>query len=132
MAVLVGKAAPDFKVTAVKDNAFDDNFTLSQYRGKYVVLFFYPMDFTFVCPTEIREFQTKYHEFAKLGAEVIGASTDSQHTHMAWLKTPKVQGGIEGVKYPLIADFNKSVAQAYDVLLPLAWPCERLLSSIKP
>jgi peroxiredoxin (alkyl hydroperoxide reductase subunit C) len=119
MAVLVGKEAPDFKVSAVKGNEIIDNFTLSQFKGqKYVVLFFYPLDFTFVCPTELHEFQAKAEEFNKLGAEVIGCSVDSPHTHMAWLNTPKKQGGIEGVKYPLLADLNKTVAQAYDVLLP--------------
>jgi peroxiredoxin (alkyl hydroperoxide reductase subunit C) len=119
MAVLVGKEAPEFKVSAVKGSEIMDNFTLSQFKGKkYVVLFFYPLDFTFVCPTELHEFQAKLEEFNKLDAEVIGCSVDSPHSHMAWLNTPKKQGGIEGVKYPILADLNKTVAQAYDVLLP--------------
>ena len=119
MAVLVGKEAPEFKVSAVKGSEIVDNFTLSQFKGKkYVVLFFYPLDFTFVCPTELHEFQAKLEEFNKLDAEVIGCSVDSPHSHVAWLNTPKKQGGIEGVKYPILADLNKTVAQAYDVLLP--------------
>lgn len=117
MAVLVGKEAPDFKETAVKQGELISDFTLSQFKGKkYVVLFFYPLDFTFVCPTEIHEFQAQYETFQKLGAEVIGCSVDSPHAHTAWLNTPKKQGGIEGVKYPLVADLNKHVANAYDVL----------------
>lgn len=119
MAVLVGKEAPDFKEAAVKNGEVMENFTLSQFKNqRYVVLFFYPMDFTFVCPTEIHEFQNKLAEFNKLGAEVIGVSVDSPHSHVAWLNTPKDKGGINGVKYPLVSDFNKSISQAYDVLLP--------------
>lgn len=119
MAVLVGKEAPDFKVKAVKNGEVIENFTLSQFKGqKYVVLFFYPLDFTFVCPTELHEFQAKLAEFNKLGAEVVACSTDSTFSHVAWLNTPKKQGGIEGVTYPILADFNKTVARDYDVLLP--------------
>ena len=119
MAVLVGKEAPDFKETAVINGEMKENFTLSQFKNqRYVVLFFYPMDFTFVCPTEIHEFQNKVAEFNKLGAEVVGVSVDSPHSHVAWLNTPKEKGGISGVKYPLVSDFNKSISQAYDVLLP--------------
>jgi peroxiredoxin 2/4 len=119
MAVLVGKSAPDFSVKAVKAGEVLENFTLSQFKGKkYVVLFFYPLDFTFVCPTELHEFQAKLAEFEKLDAQVIGASTDSWFSHAAWLSTPKKVGGIEGVTYPIISDFNKTVAADYDVLLP--------------
>ncbi len=119
MAVLVGKEAPDFKEAAVKNGEVIENFTLSQFKNqRYVVLFFYPMDFTFVCPTEIHEFQNKLADFNKLGAEVVGVSVDSPHSHVAWLNTPKDKGGISGVKYPLVSDFNKSISQAYDVLLP--------------
>jgi peroxiredoxin (alkyl hydroperoxide reductase subunit C) len=119
MAVLVGKEAPDFKEAAVKNGEVIENFTLSQFKNqRYVVLFFYPMDFTFVCPTEIHEFQNKLAEFNRLGAEVVGVSVDSPHAHVAWLNTPKEKGGINGVKYPLVSDFNKSISQAYDVLLP--------------
>ena len=119
MSVLVGKPAPDFKVQAVKEGEILENFTLSQFKGKkYVVLFFYPMDFTFVCPTELHEFQSKLQAFKKADAEVIGASVDSPHAHAAWLSTPKAKGGIEGVTYPIISDLNKTVSAAYDVLLP--------------
>lgn len=118
MAVLVGKQAPDFNVTAVKRGEVISNFSLSQFRGqKYVVLFFYPLDFTFVCPTELHEFQAHLAEFNKIGAEVIGCSTDSHFSHAAWLNTPKKQGGIEGVSYAILADFTKSVARDYDVLM---------------
>ena len=118
MSVLVGKPAPDFEVTAVKGPEIIEKFSLSQFKGKkYVVLFFYPLDFTFVCPTELHEFQNKLEIFKQLGAEVIGASTDSHFSHAAWLNTPKKVGGIEGVQYPIIADFQKKVAEDYDVLL---------------
>lgn len=119
MAVLTGRQAPDFEVAAVKHGEVVERFTLSQFRNKkYVVLFFYPFDFTFVCPTELHEFETRRGELEALGAEVIGCSIDSPHAHMAWLNTPKRQGGIQGVEYTLLADLNKTVAQAYDVLLP--------------
>jgi peroxiredoxin (alkyl hydroperoxide reductase subunit C) len=118
MAVLVGKPAPDFKVKAVKAGEVIEGFTLSQFKGqKYVVLFFYPLDFTFVCPTELHEFQHKLGEFQTLGAEVIACSTDSHFSHLAWLNTPRKVGGIEGVTYPILADFNKTVSRDYDVLL---------------
>lgn len=119
MAVLTGRAAPDFKVPAVKGTEILEDFTLSQFRGKkYVVLFFYPFDFTFVCPTELHEFEQKRKAFEELGAEVIGCSIDSPHSHLAWLNQPKNHGGIQGVKYPILSDLNKEIARAYDVLLP--------------
>lgn len=119
MSVLVGKPAPDFCVTAVKAGEVLENFSLSQFKGKkYVVLFFYPLDFTFVCPTELHEFQARLAEFEKLDAQVIGASTDSWFSHIAWLETPKKVGGIQGVTYPILSDFNKTVSADYDVLLP--------------
>jgi len=119
MAVLVGKPAPDFSVKAVKAGQVIEDFTLSQFKGrKYVVLFFYPLDFTFVCPTELHEFQAKLPQFEELDAQVIGCSTDSHHSHVAWLAKPKKEGGIQGVTYPILADFNKTVATDYDVLLP--------------
>jgi peroxiredoxin (alkyl hydroperoxide reductase subunit C) len=119
MGVLVGKPAPDFSVTAVQNGEIIENFTLSQFKGKkYVILFFYPLDFTFVCPTELHEFQAHLAEFEALDAQVIGASTDSWFSHLAWLNTPKREGGIQGVTYPILADFNKTVAEDYDVLLP--------------
>ena len=119
MAVLTGRQAPDFQVSAVKNGEIVDNVSLSTFRHKkYVVLFFYPFDFTFVCPTELHEFEARRKEFEALGAEVIGCSIDSPHSHLAWLNTPKAQGGIQGVQYTLLADINKTVARAYDVLLP--------------
>lgn len=119
MSVLVGKPAPEFKVKAVKSGEVLEDFTLSQFKGKkYVVLFFYPLDFTYVCPTELHEFQAHLAEFEKAGAEVIGCSTDSWFSHIAWLQTPKKVGGIEGVTYPILSDFGKTVAADYDVLLP--------------
>lgn len=118
MAVLVGKPAPDFKATAVVNGGdMAENFTLSQFKGKkYVVLFFWPMDFTFVCPTEILAFQTKLADFEALNTQVIGVSVDSEQSHWAWLNTPKDKGGIQGVTYPLVADFAKTIAKNYDVL----------------
>ena len=117
MAVLVGKPAPDFSEKAVKGTEVIENFTLSQFKGKYVVLFFYPLDFTFVCPTELHAFNEKVAEFEAKGAEVVAVSTDSWFSHIAWLDTPKAKGGIEGVQYPLVSDFNKKISADYDVLL---------------
>ncbi len=117
MSVLVGKKAPEFKATAAIAGDFKE-ITLSSLRGKHVVLFFYPLDFTFVCPTELHAFQEKLGQFHKLNTEVIGFSVDSHFSHNAWLKTPLSQGGIEGVKYPILADINKTIARDYDVLLP--------------
>lgn len=123
MSSLVGQYAPDFDVTAVQKGESIEHFTLSQFRDKrYVVLFFYPFDFTFVCPTELHEFQHHLATFQQLGAEVIAASADSAHSHKAWLEKPKSEGGIQGVQYPILADFNKKVAQAYGVLLPEGMP----------
>ena len=120
MAVLVGKQAPDFNATAVIDGDFKEDFKLSDFRGKNVLLFFYPLDFTFVCPTELHAFQDKVDAFRKLNTEVIGCSIDSQFSHLAWLNTPKSEGGIQGVKYPLVADVTKTIARDYDVLIPSA------------
>jgi peroxiredoxin (alkyl hydroperoxide reductase subunit C) len=117
MSVLVGKEAPDFSATAVKGDKFVEGFKLSDYKGKYIVLFFYPLDFTFVCPTELLAFNEKLDEFRKRGVEVIGVSVDSQFSHYAWLNTPRAKGGIEGVEYPLVADMTKSIATDYDVLV---------------
>ena len=116
MGVLVGKQAPDFKATAVVGGDFQE-LTLSQYRGKNVLLFFYPLDFTFVCPTELHAFQEKLENFEKLNTEVIGVSIDSQFSHLAWLNTSRSDGGIEGVKYPLVADINKTITRDYDVMV---------------
>ena len=113
--VLVGKTAPSFKVTAVFKGEFKE-ISLEDYRGKYVVLFFYPLDFTFVCPTELHAFQEKLNEFEKLNTIVLGCSVDSQFSHKAWLSTPKEKGGIQGIEYGLIADLGGKVAKDYDVL----------------
>ena len=117
MGVLVGRQAPDFKATAVVNGDFKQ-VSLSDYRGKYVMLFFYPLDFTFVCPTELHAFQEKADAFKRLNCEVLGVSIDSHYSHLAWLNTPRDQGGIAGVKYPVIADINKTIARDYDVLVP--------------
>lgn len=117
MGVLVGKRAPDFKCEGVVNGEFKE-IKLSDYRGKYVVMFFYPLDFTFVCPTELHAFQEKLSAFKALNTEVIGVSIDSKNCHLAWLNTPREEGGIKGVTYPLVADINKTVARDYDVLIP--------------
>ena len=117
MAVLVGKPAPSFRAKAVKGETIIEDFSLDQYVGKkYVVFFFYPKDFTFVCPTELHRFQEELPEFEKRDVAVVGCSTDSEFSHWAWLQTPKNKGGIEGVKYPLVADINKTISEDYDVL----------------
>ena len=116
MAILVGKQAPDFTAEAVVKGDFKE-IRLSDYRGKYVVMFFYPLDFTFVCPTELHAFQDKLDTFRQMNTEVLGVSIDSAHCHHAWQRTPKSNGGIQGVTYPLIADINKTIARDYDVLL---------------
>ena len=117
MAVLVGKKAPSFKAIAVIDGELEEDFSLDRYLGKqHVVLYFYPRDFTFVCPTEIIAFQDKLAEFERRGVAIVGASTDSHFAHMAWLQTPRNRGGIEGVTYPLVADPAMTIAKNYDVL----------------
>ena len=115
MAVLVGKAAPDFTATAVYGNNEIKEFKLSSLRGKCVVLFFYPLDFTFVCPSELIAFDHRLDEFKKRGVEVVGCSIDSQFTHLAWKNTSINNGGIGQVGYPLVADINHTICQAYDV-----------------
>ena len=115
---LVSTEAPDFTATAVMpDNTFNKEFKLSDYRGKYVVLFFYPLDFTFVCPSEIIAFDKQLDQFKSRGVEVIGVSTDSHFSHLAWKNTPVDNGGIGNVQFPLVADFQKIVSQDYGVLL---------------
>ncbi len=115
--VLVGKKAPDFSAKAVFKDQIVENFSLESFRGKYVVLFFYPLDFTFVCPTELHAFQEKYEAFTARNAQLIACSVDSEFSHFAWLNTPKAKGGIEGVNYPIVADLNKTIAKDYDVLV---------------
>ena len=118
MAVLVGKKAPDFVAEAiVNGEEIIDNFSLSQFIGKkYIILFFYPKDFTFVCPTEILAFESRLADFEKRNTQVIGVSTDSINSHHAWLQMDKTQGGIKGVTYPLVADLSKTISKNYDVL----------------
>lgn len=118
MPSLIGKQAPDFTAKAVLKERIIDNFTLSSFKGKYVVLFFYPLDFTFVCPTELHAFQERLADFHAKHCEVIACSVDSPYSHHAWLSTPKSRGGIEGVEYPIISDLNKTIAQHYGVLIP--------------
>ena len=117
MSILVGKQAPDFSEKAVIEGEITENFTLSQFKGKYVVLFFYPLDFTFVCPTELHAFQEKLEEFKLKNVVVVGVSTDSWFSHLAWLDTAKNEGGIRGVEYPIVSDFNKNISRDYGVLL---------------
>ena len=115
--MLVTKKAPDFKATAILPNNEFGEISLEDYKGKKVVLFFYPLDFTFVCPTEIIAFDHRLEEFEKRGVQVIGCSVDSQYSHWAWKNTPVDKGGIGNVRYPIIADLDKSVARKYDVLV---------------
>ena len=117
MAVLVNKQAPDFQADAAVGPNEAKKISLKEFEGKkYVVLFFYPLDFTFVCPTEIHAFQDLLGEFESRNAQVIGVSVDSVNSHQAWLRTPKNEGGIQGVTYPIVADLTKSISRAYDVL----------------
>lgn len=114
--MLVTKPAPDFKAAAVMpDNSFKE-ISLSDYKGKKIVLFFYPLDFTFVCPTEIIAFDHRLGDFEKRGVQVIGCSVDSKFSHLAWKNTDINKGGIGNVKFPIIADLDKSIARDYDVL----------------
>jgi len=130
MSVLVGKSAPDFTAKAVMpDNSFEDNFNLLSYlgikkdasgkvtkKGKIGILFFYPLDFTFVCPSEIIAFNNRLKEFKLRKTEVIGVSVDSHFTHLAWKDTPVERGGIGNIQFPLVSDLTKSIARDYDVL----------------
>ena len=111
----VGLQAPDFTATAVVDQEFKE-ISLSQYRGKYVVLFFYPLDFTFVCPTEITAFSDRYAYFSSKNTEVLGVSVDSQFSHLAWIQTPRNQGGLGDINYPLVADLNKEIGNSFNIL----------------
>ncbi len=112
---IIGKPAPHFAGQAAK-NGDIVNLSLDDFRGKWLVLFFYPLDFTFVCPTEIVAFDDAYEKFKAVGAEIVGVSVDSVHTHLAYLRTPRDEAGLGGLNFPLFADLDKSVAAAYDVL----------------
>ena len=118
MSVLVTQPAPDFAAEAVMEDGSFKKVSISDYKGQYVLLFFYPLDFTFVCPTEIIAFSEAVESFKQLNVQVLGCSIDSHFSHLAWRQTPRSQGGIGEIKYPLIADLDKSIAKDYDVLLP--------------
>ncbi|MFL6256426.1 MAG: peroxiredoxin [Pyrinomonadaceae bacterium] len=114
----VGQPAPNFDMPSTKNiEKLNENVELNDYKGRWVVLLFYPLDFTFVCPTELTSFSDRYDDFEGIGAAVIGVSTDSVHSHRAWLKTPRDKGGVEGLRYPLASDITKSVARDYGVLI---------------
>jgi len=118
MSLLVTKEAPDFTATAVlADNSFKEDFTLSDFRGKYVILFFYPLDFTFVCPSEILAFNKAVKQFEENNCQLIGVSVDSHFSHLAWKNTKVNDGGIGNIQYPLVADLDKSISKSYNVLL---------------
>lgn len=118
MSAQIGKPAPTFKAVAVMpDNSFKEDFKLEDYRGKYVVVFFYPLDFTFVCPTEILEFNKFLPEFEKRNVQIIGVSTDSHFSHLAWKNTTIKDGGIGNIQYPLVSDFTKQISRDYGVLV---------------
>lgn len=116
MVLTIRRAAPAFTAEAVVDGEFK-TISLADYAGKYVVLFFYPLDFTFVCPTEIIAFSEKAAAFRAIGCEVLGCSTDSKFSHLAWINTPRKRGGLGPMDIPLLADYNKDIARAYDVLV---------------
>lgn len=115
--IQVQQKAPDFKATAVMEDGSFKEISLSDFKGKKVILFFYPLDFTFVCPTEIIAFSDKIEEFKKRGVQVLGVSIDSEFSHLAWRNTPRKEGGIGTIQYPLIADKTKDISRAYGVLL---------------
>jgi peroxiredoxin (alkyl hydroperoxide reductase subunit C) len=118
MALLVTQPAPDFTATAVMpDNSFKEDFSLSGLKGKYVLLFFYPLDFTFVCPSEILAFNRQIDDFKAKNCAVLGISVDSIYTHLAWKNTPVDQGGIGPIQFPLVSDISKSISNDYGVLL---------------
>jgi len=117
MSTLVTKQAPDFTAQAVMaDNTINENFSLSDYKGQYVVLFFYPLDFTFVCPSEIIAFNKKLADFKKRNTAVIGVSVDSQFSHFAWKNTEPKEGGIGNIQFPLVSDLTKNISRDYGVL----------------
>jgi len=136
VAAQVGQPAPQFKLkstkgaTGTRDLGFE--VSLDDYRGKWLVLFFYPLDFTFVCPTEILALSDRYDEFLAIGADVLGGSTDSVFSHWAWINTPRDKNGIAGTKYPLIADYTKETARAYGVLDEADGKAQRGLFIIDP
>jgi len=129
----VGKPAPDFDLPSTKNiQTLAESVKLSDYKGKWLILLFYPLDFTFVCPTELTAFSERYEEIQGAGAEVIGISTDSVHSHRAWIKTPRDQNGIEGLKYPLASDVGGRLAAKYNILVEEANIALRGLFIINP
>src|ERR687883_1575815 len=115
---MVGQPAPDFDMASTKNlETLKENVKLSDYKGQWLVLLFYPLDFTFVCPTELTAFSDRYEDFQAIGADIIGVSTDSVYSHRAWLNTPRDKGGVADLKYPLAADSTKQVSRDYGVLL---------------
>ena len=136
MVARVGKPAPDFKLKSTRGaTSFHDvgqAISLADYRGKWLVFFFYPLDFTFVCPTEILALSDKLEKFKELDCEVLGASTDSVFSHYAWIETPREKNGLAGLKYPLVADYTKEVSRAYGVLNEEAGYAQRGLFIIDP
>lgn len=118
MALLIGKQAPEFCTTVVQAGQIKENFSLQNLKGKYVCLFFYPLDFTFVCPTELHAFQERLSDFESRNCSVVACSVDSPYSHLAWLNTPKKAGGIQGITYPILSDLNKTIARDYDLLVP--------------
>jgi len=129
----VGQPAPDFNMPSTKNiDTLAENVKLSDYKGKWLILLFYPLDFTFVCPTELINFSDRLDEIQGVGAEVIGVSTDSVHSHRAWLKTPQEQNGIAGVKYPIASDVGGKLARAYNILVDEANIALRGLFIINP
>ncbi len=115
MSALVGKPAPDFKLDAINEGQFT-TVSLADYQGKWLLVLFYPLDFTFVCPTELLAFSDRIGEFRKIKADIVGVSVDSKFTHLAWTEKPREAGGIQGLKYPLLADLNRRMATDYQVL----------------
>lgn len=114
----VGQSAPDFNLPSTKNmDTLAENISLSDYKGKWLILLFYPLDFTFVCPTELTAFSDRLDELNGIGAEVLGVSTDSVHSHRAWVKTPRDQNGIEGLAYPLLSDVGGRLAAKYNILI---------------
>lgn len=114
--LLVGQPAPQFEAQAVVDGSIISDFSLQDLQGKYTVLLFYPLDFTFVCPTELHAFQDKSEEFANRNAQVVAISVDSAYSHLAWLNTPVASGGIQGITYPIVSDLDKSIARSFNIL----------------
>ena len=130
---VVGQSAPDFTMKTTADIAnLTSTASLADYKGKWLVLFFYPLDFTFVCPTEITAMSDRLDEFEEIGADILGVSTDSVFSHRAWLNTPRDQQGVQGTKYPLASDITKQVSKDYGVYIPAEGIATRGLFIIDP